>query len=109
MSFFTEPYFWLIIIGIILVIISIIVLSLYGSANAWYWILFSIGTTLFSTGFYFWLQTDSRRRREKFEKDTLIQAIAYAESIGEHNAAYASTYASPEELYSYVRTNPDDY
>ena len=103
MAVFGEAYFWMILIGIILVIAGILLVSFYGESNSWFWILFSIGTTIFSIGVYWYLIQESRIKRERFEKAALQEAVANAAAIGE---ARAQGYSTPNTIQYYSPSDP---
>ena len=82
MALYQEAYFWMILLGVILVIATVVALSFLGESNYWFWVLFSIGTTILSIGVYWYLISDSRKKRETFEKQALTNAVIQAKNIG---------------------------
>lgn len=83
---FENSYFWLILIGVIFIIISIILFSLAGTTEWWFWILLTLGTTFLSIGAYWYLIEDSLKKNQKFEIEQIRSAILQAEAIGEARA-----------------------
>ena len=76
---YEKWYFWLLVVGVIMILISVIILHRYPADANWSWILFSLGLTVASFGGYGWLADSVRSKREA----AIQSAILQAEKIGE--------------------------